>query len=117
MRKLKRIGTHAFLGGAAFVSIFPFLWMVVSATNKSVDVTKGLLLPGNHLLDYFTKLAESTDLWTSLWNSARISVLTTILAIVIASLAGYGFEIFRSRAKDIVFNILLLSMMTPFAAL
>ncbi|WP_019636996.1 carbohydrate ABC transporter permease [Paenibacillus fonticola] len=117
MRKLKRVFTYAFLVSAAFVSIFPFLWMIVSATNKSVEVTKGRLLPGSHLLDNFRKLAESTDLWTSLWNSAKISVLTTILAIVIASLAGYGFEIFRSRAKDIVFSILLLSMMIPFAAL
>ncbi|MNO30459.1 Lactose transport system permease protein LacG [compost metagenome] len=117
MRALKRAFTYAFLGVTAFVSIFPFLWMVVSSTNKSVDVTKGRLLPGAYLFENFKKLIETTDLGTALWNSAKISVLTTVLAILIASLAGYGFEIFRSRSKDVVFSILLLSMMIPFAAL
>ncbi|NUU59404.1 carbohydrate ABC transporter permease [Paenibacillus agri] len=117
MRNPKRIFTYVFLSIATFISVFPFLWMIISATNKSVDVTKGRLLPGNYLFENLTKLIETTDLWTALWNSARISVLTTILSIIIASLAGYGFEMFRSKAKDVVFNILLLSMMIPFAAL
>ncbi|MFF2908692.1 carbohydrate ABC transporter permease [Paenibacillus sp. NPDC057934] len=117
MRNPKRIFTYVFLSIATFISVFPFLWMIISATNKSVDVTKGRLLPGNYLWENLSKLIETTDLWTALWNSARISVLTTVLSIIIASLAGYGFEMFRSKAKDVVFNILLLSMMIPFAAL
>ena len=32
-------------------------------------------------------------------------------------MAGYGFEIYRTKTKDRIFNILLLSMMVPFAAL
>jgi lactose/L-arabinose transport system permease protein len=117
MRSLKKVFTYVFLGIATLISVFPFLWMLISATNKSVDVTKGRLLPGKYLFENLSKLIETTDLWTALWNSARISVLTTVLAIIIASLAGYGFEMFRSKAKDVVFNILLLSMMIPFAAL
>ncbi|MEK3685875.1 carbohydrate ABC transporter permease [Paenibacillus sp. FSL R10-2736] len=117
MAKSKRFFMYLFLSIAAIVSIFPFLWMVVSSTNKSVDVTRGRLLPGTHLLDNFQKLLDTTDLQLSLINSAKISITTTLLALLIASLAGYGFEVFRSRSKDIVFNILLLSMMIPFAAL
>lgn len=108
---------YLFLSIAAIVSIFPFLWMVVSSTNQSVDVTRGRLLPGTHLLENLRKLLDTTDLQLSLMNSAKISITTTLLALLIASLAGYGFEVFRSRSKDIVFNILLLSMMIPFAAL
>lgn len=36
---------------------------------------------------------------------------------MIGSAAGYGFEVYRSKGKDIVFNIILLSMMVPFAAI
>ncbi|RUT28682.1 carbohydrate ABC transporter permease [Paenibacillus zeisoli] len=117
MTSFKRTGTYVFLSLAALISIFPFLWMIVSATNLSVDVSQGRLLPGLHLFDNFRKLTDSIDLGQSMWNSAKISITTTVLALLIASLAGYGFEIYRSRAKDIVFNILLLSMMIPFAAL
>ncbi|MCM3444091.1 carbohydrate ABC transporter permease [Metabacillus halosaccharovorans] len=117
MAKLKRILSYVFLALATIVSVFPFVWMVVSATNKSVDVTQGRLLPGSHLLENFQNLLNTVDLVPALVNSAKISITTTLLSLLIASLAGYGFEIFKSKAKDVVFNILLLSMMIPFAAL
>jgi lactose/L-arabinose transport system permease protein len=114
---LKKVFSYGVLIIAAIVSIFPFLWMVVSATNKSVDVTQGRILPGNHLVENFKNLLTTVDIVPALINSAKISISTTILSLLIASLAGYGFEIFKSKSKDVVFNILLISMMIPFAAL
>ncbi|MCF6409514.1 carbohydrate ABC transporter permease [Pseudalkalibacillus salsuginis] len=117
MKKLKNVGVYTFLSIAAIVSIFPFLWMVVSMTNKSVDVTKGRLLPGSHLIENLNVLFESVNMVTALVNSTIIALITTFLTLLIGSLAGYGFEIYRTPGKDKVFNILLLSMMIPFAAI
>lgn len=86
-------------------------------TNKSVDVTRGKLLPGSHFFENLSQVFQMTDIQTALKNSAIISISTTILSLFIASLAGYGFEVYRSKRKDVVFNILLTSMMIPFAAL
>ncbi|GAE92213.1 alpha-arabinosides ABC transport system [Gracilibacillus boraciitolerans JCM 21714] len=117
MKKLKRVFIYLFLSMAAIVSIFPFLWMLVSMTNKSVDVTKGRLIPGTHFIENFQKLLEQTQIGTAIGNSLIIAVITTFLTLLIGSLAGYGFEIYRSKRKDMVFNILILSMMIPFAAI
>jgi len=117
LRAAKRFSMYAFLAVAAFVSIFPFLWIIVSSTNPSVDVTRGKLLPGSHFMVNLRNLMDSVDMLNALKNSLAVSVSTTLLALLIASLAGYGFEIYRSKAKDMVFNVLLLSMMLPFAAL
>ncbi|CAM4127403.1 carbohydrate ABC transporter permease [Lederbergia lenta] len=117
MSKLKSIFGYLFLSVAALISIFPFLWMIISSTNKSVDVTKGRLLPGNQFFENLSNLFGTVNMGTALWNSAVIAIVTTILALFISSLAGYGFEIYRSKKKDLVFTILLLSMMIPFAAL
>lgn len=117
MTNLKRVFAYTILTIASITSIFPFIWMIVSATNKSVDVTKGRLMPGTHFGENLTNLLNTVDLLPALMNSAKISITTTILAMLIASLAGYGFEIYRSKAKDFLFNFLLLSMMIPFAAL
>jgi lactose/L-arabinose transport system permease protein len=117
MSKLKSTLSYVFLFVASIISIFPFLWMIISSTNKSVDVTKGAMMPGSFFVQNFQHLLSSAPLGTALWNSAKISIITTLLSMLIASLAGYGFEIYKSKAKDIVFNILLLSMMIPFAAL
>lgn len=102
---------------ASAVSIFPFLWILISSTNPSVDVTRGRLLPGNYLLENVRNLFTSFDVFNALKNSVIVSLSTTLLALLIGSLAGYGFEIYRSRAKDAVFYVLLSSMMIPFAAL
>jgi lactose/L-arabinose transport system permease protein len=117
MHKINRIFIYIILSIFTIVSIFPFIWMIVSATNKSSDVTKGRLVPGTHLVENFQNLINSVDLVPALTNSVIISISTTVLSLIIASLAGYGFEIYRSKAKDVVFNILLLSMMIPFAAM
>lgn len=100
------------------VSIFPFFWMVIAATNKSVDVTKGTLLPGTYLMENLKHLMESDlQYMTAFKNSLIIAVVTTTLAMVISSAAGYAFEVYKSKVRDRVFSIVLLSMMVPFAAL
>ncbi|UFT98793.1 carbohydrate ABC transporter permease [Radiobacillus kanasensis] len=117
MRKAKRIVTYLFLSIASLFSLFPFLWMLVSMTNKSVDVTKGRLLPGTHFFENLKQLFLTVDMVPAFINSTIIAVITTFLTLFIASLAGYGFEMYRSRGKDMVFNILLLSLMIPFASI
>ncbi|TRZ39138.1 carbohydrate ABC transporter permease [Niallia circulans] len=117
MKMIKRVFSYGFLTIASIVSVFPFLWMIVSSTNKSVDVTQGRLLPGSHFMENLKSLLETVDIIPALINSGKISIITTVLSLLIASLAGYGFEVYRSKMKDMVFNILLLSMMIPFAAL
>lgn len=118
MRKTTKILKYIFLTAAALISIFPFLWMLISATNKSIEVSRGSLLPGTYLFENLKNLfANNLNFANSLVNSAKIAVITTILALIISSLAGYGFEIYKTKFRDKIFAILLLSMMVPFASL
>ena len=48
-----------------------------------------------------------------MWNSFIYAFVQTILALLICSLAGFGFELYHDKKKDIVFTILLLAMMIP----
>lgn len=100
------------------ISVFPFFWMIIAATNRSVDVTKGTLLPGTYLLENLKHLMESDLNYTAAFkNSLIIAVITTVLAMIVSSAAGYAFVVYRSKARERVFNLILLSMMVPFAAL
>ncbi|MDD3277306.1 MAG: carbohydrate ABC transporter permease [Lachnospiraceae bacterium] len=102
----------------SIISIFPFFWMIIAATNKSVDVTKGTMVPGTYLLENIKNLMGSDlQYLTAFKNSLIIAVVTTALAMVVSSAAGYAFEVYKSKARDRVFSIVLLSMMVPFAAL
>ncbi|MCW5951893.1 MAG: carbohydrate ABC transporter permease [Propionibacteriaceae bacterium] len=113
---LRRVPGYAFLTVAALVSVFPLYFMVISATNTSQDVLSSRLLPGTHLIENFLALVGSQDVASAMYWSAINAIATTVLALVICSIAGYGFEVFHSRGKDRLMSILLLAMMIPFAA-
>ena len=117
MKNKNNIFIYIFLLMMSIVFVFPFYFMIISATNASVDVTSGSLLPGKELLNNLKNVFEQTDMVTALKNSAIIAVSQTVLALIISSIAGYAFEVYRSKWTDIVFNIILTSMMIPFAAL
>lgn len=117
-KKTLRVFQYIFLSICAFISIFPFFWMIIAATNKSVDVTKGTLLPGTYFMENFQAVLNSDlQYGTAFKNSLVISIVTTLLAMVVSSAAGYAFVIYKSKGRERVFNIILLSMMVPFAAL
>lgn len=108
---------YVFLTLAAIFSVFPLYFMVVSATNTSSDVLDSRLLPGGALLDNFAKLTAQQDVASAMWYSTIIAVGTTVLALFVCSIAGYGFEVFHSKGKDLLMAFLLLAMMIPFAAI
>ena len=117
MSKGKKIGMYLFLIIFSLLSIFPLYYMVCAATNMSVDVIRGKLIPGTYFLENYKTLIANQNLYRALWNSFRNSAVLTVLCLLICSLAGYGFEIYHTKAKDIVFTILLTAMMVPFAAI
>lgn len=100
----------------SLISVFPLYWMLIAATNKSVDVTRGKLLPGTALLDNWKALFSQSPVQEAMLNSFKYAVILTICALIICSLAGYGFEIYHDKGKDAVMSILLLGMMVPFVA-
>lgn len=113
-----RIFKYILLIILSLISVFPFLWMIICSTNTAVDVNRGKLTFGTHLIENLTNLFNpDLNFVRALGNSAIIAIITTILALLISSMAGYGFEVFRSKGRDRVFNFLLVSMMIPFCAL
>lgn len=113
MVQRRLIPTYIFLSIAAFLSVFPLFWMITAATNASIDVARGRIWFGTHLFENYRNLIADQDLWRALWNSFRYSIVQTLAAILVCSLAGYGFELYHDKAKDRLFSILLLAMMVP----
>nr|WP_307998827.1 carbohydrate ABC transporter permease [uncultured Merdimonas sp.] len=108
---------YLFLTIMAVISVFPFLWMIISATNSSMDIILGKMSFGGELMNNIKNLLGAGDLLNCLKNSAILSLFITTLSILICSLAGYGFVVFKSRAKEFWFSVILLSMMIPTSSL
>jgi lactose/L-arabinose transport system permease protein len=90
--------------------------MISAATNKSVDIIKGRMFFGTYFIENVKKLFTTVNVGTSFLNSLRNTVIGTLASLVVCSMAGYGFQIYRDKNKDRLMSILLLSMMVPFAS-
>ena len=116
-RAVPRVATYVALSVAAFVSVFPFIWMVISSTNTSIDIIKGKATFGSAFSNNVANFFAQVDVPLVFWNSAKVAILATLLTIAVSSLAGYGFEMFRSKMRDRIYSLVLLTLMVPFAAL
>ena len=105
--------TYIFLIIVSFISVFPLYWMITAATNDTLDIARGKIIFGTHALVNFQNLLAQQDLARAMKNSFIYAGAETIVALLICSLAGYGFELYHDKAKDKLFDILLLAMMVP----
>ena len=117
MTKKQKILVYTFLVIVSLLSIFPIYWMACAATNTSVDIMRGKLIPGGYLIENFKSLIGNQDLGRAFVNSVINSVLLTLFSMIICSIAGYGFEVYHQKSKDILFTVLLTAMMLPFVAI
>ena len=101
MIQRRLIPTYIFLIIWSFISVF--YWMISAATNQSIDVARGKIIPGTYALQNFQNLIQGNDLWGAMGNSLLYALVQTLLALVICSLAGYGFELYHDKGKDIVY--------------
>lgn len=113
MIQRRLIPTYIFLIIVSFISVFPLYWMISAATNTSVDVSRGRILPGGYFMENFKNLTAQQPLWRALGNSFLYAIVTTLVCLLICSIAGYGFEVYHDKWKDKLFSILLLAMMVP----
>ena len=82
-KKIMSILQYVILIILSIISIFPFYWMIVAATNKSVDVSKGTLMIGSHIVENFKSLmASDLNYFGAFKNSIIIAVVTTTLAMI-----------------------------------
>ena len=93
---------YVFLTIAAVLSVFPLVWMIIASTNRSVDVIAGKLTFGGNLAVNYSNLISAQDVWKFFMNSGKYAILTTVLSLLVCSMAGYAFEIFHDIKKMIV---------------
>ncbi|PFO07128.1 sugar ABC transporter permease [Bacillus sp. AFS076308] len=99
----------------ALVFIFPFLWMISTAFKVPSEAytIPPKLIPKTFTLDNFIQGWQYADFTRYTWNTIIVTVLATLGAVFSASLVAYGFARFKSRYSNILFAIVLGTMMLP----
>ena len=85
---------------SAVVSVFPFYWMLNGTTLNPNDVLRGILVPGQDFLSNWQKATATYNLPRFFTNSLVIALVTVVFGVVVNGMAAFGFEKYRSRARD-----------------
>lgn len=98
-----------------FFSIFPVLWILSSSLNPANTLASASLIPSNIGLDNYRILFNSPSFpfRTWLWNSIKISSITTVLSVSITTLAAYAFSRFRFTGRTTMLKTILLIQVFP----
>lgn len=107
------------LVAGAVVSVFPFYWMVVSATHSTDQLfaSPPPFLPGGHLLHNLASLQDSVGFARVVANSVGIAVVYTVLSSLVSTMCGYGLAKYSFRGRGALLGIVLATMMIPFQVL
>ena len=100
----------------ALVSWFPLYWMVLTSFKKGQQaqaLPPGLWLKEPTLESYQQVLSSSYPVLRWLANSLVVSVTVTVLGLLLCAAAGYAFARKRFRGRDIIFWMVLSTMMLP----
>jgi len=102
----------ALTAGGILVS-FPFLWMVATALKGPREIFELHFWPHAPTLDNIAQVLAATQFPRWFFNSFVVASITTVSAVFFDSLTGYTLAKLRFRGRNIIFIVILSTLMIP----
>lgn len=117
-QKNKIIGdiiSHIYLILLAFISIMPLIWIMLSSVKGKGELTSNptAFWPKTITFDYYKHVITKLGFITNIKNSVMISLVTTVIAIIISSLAAYGIVRFFPKLGAMMSKALVTTYIFP----
>ncbi len=121
--RLKQVMLHAILVAGSLVFSIPFIWLVTTAFKNDAEMGAfpPVWLPDRitppiewgDVLYHFERALTYIPYWRYMMNSAYIAAMNITGELLACSLVAYGFSRVRFKGRDIVFVLVLSTMMLP----
>ena len=108
------------LSAIAVVFIFPLVFMVMSSLKPDAQLLRdtasirAFLPVGDISLDNYAAAFERAPVALFIFNSILVTGVTVAASLFFGSLAGFAFAFLNWRGRDIVFSIILATLIVPF---
>ena len=112
--KLSLILMVVFIIIIGFITLIPLLWMIVTSfkTESEASALIPTLLPTSITLGNYIDLFKQLRFEKYIISSV-IVVLLSFIGILVNSFAGFAFEKYEFKGKEVLFYIVLTTMMIP----
>lgn len=106
---------YSFLGLALLVSVFPFYWMFVVASNSNAVMSQfpPRVIPGPNFLTNAQLAVEGVPFVSALVNSFVVASAITVSVLFFSTMAGFAFAKMRFRGRGGLFTFVLGTMLVP----
>jgi multiple sugar transport system permease protein len=112
---VKRTLQWIVLGTALVVVVFPLYWMLLTAFDPPTlsYSAKISLLPKQFTLSAMSQLLREYDFLKWMWNSAVVASISTLLAVVVGTLAAYSLARLRYPGRGFLAGTFFLAYIFP----
>jgi ABC-type glycerol-3-phosphate transport system permease component len=107
----------------ALLASLPLYWLLMSSFRPAGDIFRHsgvfdwrTLVPTRLTLENYAALARG-DFPRAVANSLFVALATVLLALVVNSMAGFAFAVFRFPFQRVLFVLVLASFMMPFESI
>ena len=104
----------------AAVFVFPLIWTVIASFKPAAEgnLFPPTLWPSHISAENYRTLRDFGDgIWRYAGNSLLVAAITVLGATALSLLGGYGFSRFQFPAKNVVFVLILATLMIPFQSI
>ena len=112
---ISRLIMYVILISLTFIFLHPFILMLIYGTKPSSELQDASLvwLSRHPTLQLIAEAYKVLDYPKALWNTVLLAVIPTIGHILSASMVGYGFARLKIKGKNILFMLVLLTLIVP----
>jgi len=99
----------------ALVSMFPFYWMFVVASNGTEEVSKipPAILPGPRFWTVLQHVYEVIDFNKALFNTVLVGLVVAVAQVLFSALAGFAFAKLNFKGRRGLILFVIGTMMLP----
>jgi multiple sugar transport system permease protein len=118
-QRLRQVFLYVGLVLLAVVFLFPFAWMLATSlkTNTEALTNPTGLLPAAPQWNNYPDVITTLNFWRETFNSLVMALGVTLGQIILAALAGYAFARLHFFGRDVLFLLILATLIIPFEVL
>ncbi len=109
------------LGILATVLFFlgPILWQVLTSVklNKDISAIPNVYFPSQITFNHYTELFARRPFWYYIFNSALVSIISTVLCLVLGSPAAYALARMKLPGENLILSAILIVTLFPYVLL
>ena len=108
-----RVAVIVALSLLAVVFMYPFVWLVSASFKPRGEVFDNKLIPETFTWENYVTVWQEAPLALWLWNTVLVTILAAVTVTLSSAMVAWGFAHYRFRGRNVLFGLVLASMMLP----